>query len=267
MNHPFFLYPLRSTHFYTQPKHPAAFATSGPRHLSVITVELLKTFKTLTIIPLQTGQASFELNTRVNGAHDGKVKHLTFLELKTNLGIVTCGREGKAKLWMLSEDLNDKNRVKKWDPVRTFSHVGRIPRCSDSSRDRSIIAIGFDAQITLWSSETLALISTLSTTTNKTEFYTSLAFGPGHNLLAANTTSVHVWNLLTNQLTHKMTLEVPKVIKSPKTIQITSNTGIFVVDESMKLKCLTKNISCQAGLTCSDSRCFVVEKTATENRY
>jgi WD40 repeat protein len=154
------------------------------------------------------------LNTRINGAHDGEVNSVTFIGLGSTLGIVTCGNEGKAKLWHLggSGD-NEKGRSQRWDPVRTFSHIGQIPRCADSSRDQSVIAIGFDSLITLWSTKMLSLISTLSTVTCGSEFYTSLAFGPGNILMASNKTSIHVWSLLNNQLTHKMSLGEPRLIR------------------------------------------------------
>lgn len=184
--------------------------------------------------------------------------------MASNLGLLTCGSEGKAKLWLLGEG-GDKNRTKQWNPVRTFSHVGRIPRCADSSRDRSVLGIGFDSQITLWSTETLALISTLSTNASGAEVYTSLAFVSGHLVLAANKSSVHVWSLLNNQLSHRMALNEPQLFKSPRSVEISSGNGIFVVDDALKLKCLTKNVARLTRLACSDSRCFVVEREA-ENR-
>jgi len=213
----------------------------------------------------QTGQTSFELNTRINGAHDADINSLTFVDVASNLGLLTCGGEGKAKLWLLGEGSSDKSRGKQWNPVRTFSHVGRIPRCAGSSRDRSVLGIGFDSQITLWSTETLALISTLSTKATGSEVYSSLAFISGHLLLAANRSSVHVWSLLNNQLTHRMALNEPKLFKSPRSVEISSGHGIFVVDDAMKLKCLTKNVSRLTRLACSESRCFVVQRDS-ENR-
>ena len=169
---------------------------------------------------------------------------------------MTCGKEGKAKLWELGEGLT-------WEPVRTFTHVGCVPKCVDSSRDRSVLAIAFDNKITLWSSSLLSLLSTLSTTAdNNEDVYTSLAFGTGHLLLAANGSTVHVWSLLTNQLTYKMSLEHPKLIKTPKSIQITCSSGIFNLDEKMKLKCLSRDDAHLSRLACSENHCFVVARTA-----
>jgi hypothetical protein len=54
--------------------------------------------------------------------------------------------------------------------------------------------------------------------------------------------------------------------RSSKTVEIVSKTGIFVIDKTLKLKCLTKKVGPLSSLACSESRCFVVEK-ASENRY
>lgn len=174
---------------------------------------------------------------------------------------ITCGNEGNAKLWELGDQM-------RWQPVRTFAHVGCIPRCADSSCDSSVIAVGFDSKITLWNSEFLSLLSTLSTPTNvnlKSEDYTSLAFGIGHLLVAANRSSLHVWSLLTNQLAYKMSLEHSKLIRTPKTITITSSVGIYSLEDKMKLKCLSRKSAAHlSSLACSDSHCFIIRRTADQ---
>ena len=155
-----------------------------------------------------------------------------------------------------------------WQPVRTFTHVGCIPRCADSSCDSSVIAVGFDSKITLWNSEFLSLLSTLSTPTNvnmKNEDYTSLAFGVGHLLVAANCSSLNIWSLLTNQLAYRMTLDHPKLIKTPKTMTITSSVGIYSLEDKMKLKCLSRKSAHLSSLACSESHCFIVRRTPDQD--
>ena len=196
------------------------------------------------------------MNTRINGVHDGEVNSLSFVGLKNTIGLVTCGNEGKAKLWELGDRAS-------WTPVRTFTHVGCVPRCVDASRDSSVIGVAFDNKITLWSSELLSLLSTLSTTTGENkEDYTSLVFGPGHLLLAAINSAIHVWSLLTNQLTYKMSLSHPKLVKTPKSIMIASSSGIFNLDDKMKMKCLTRRTAHLSSLTCSENHSFIVCRTS-----
>jgi WD40 repeat protein len=195
------------------------------------------------------------LNTRINGAHDGDINSVSFVVLRNTIGLVTCGNEGKAKLW----ELGDRAM---WTPVRTFSHVGCVPRCVDASHDASVIGVAFDSKITLWSSELLSLLSTLSTTSDESkEDYKDLVFGPGHLLLAANNSAIHVWSLLTNQLTYKMSLSHPKLVKTPKSIIIASSSGVFNLDDKMKMTCLTRKSAHLSSLACSENHCFVVGRT------
>jgi hypothetical protein len=98
----------------------------------------------------------------------------------------------------------------------------------------------------------------------KNEDYTSLAFGIGHLLVAANRSSLYLWSLLTNQLAYKMSLDHPKLIKTPKTIKITSSVGIFSLEDKMQLKCLSRRSAHRSSLTCSESHCFIVRRTSDQ---
>lgn len=132
-------------------------------------------------------------------------------------------------------------------------------------KDKSTIAISFDNKITLWDVELLSIIATLSLSDSESNGpYTSLAFASRSCLLAADENTVHNWNLIANHLTHKISLQQPRIVKTLKLPMIITSNGIIRMDEKLRLQYLTKGISHVTSLTASESQ--VVGKVIWKNQ-
>ncbi|XP_054828300.1 WD repeat-containing protein 75 [Eublepharis macularius] len=101
---------------------------------------------------------SFALNTRINMPHEDQVTALCFRGTEdpnsTPLTMVTAGKDGQFKVWMLLSQNDEENRRAGWtcDFVGSYHNYQATNCCF--SEDGSLLAVGFEEVVTVWDSET-----------------------------------------------------------------------------------------------------------------
>jgi len=159
--------------------------------------------------------AQFELNTRINQPHTVPPHNLNFVTLPPDgaPGLVTCGNT-KAKLWRVRAGEG------RWEPVSSFMHLGKSPKAVAQSEDLSILAVTFGSSLTLWNSQSCAMIASLSLKDIcNTTSYDSVAFGRGdscHLIFGTqskkdiegkvSSSEVVVWNTITCRMVYRLPL-------------------------------------------------------------
>nr|XP_056717456.1 WD repeat-containing protein 75 [Euleptes europaea] len=107
---------------------------------------------------------SFTLNTRINTPHEDHVTALCFRGTEepdsTPSTVVTAGNDGRFKVWVLLAENDEESRSTSWtcDFVGSYHNYQATNCCF--SEDGSLLAVSFEAIVTVWDSETWDLKST-----------------------------------------------------------------------------------------------------------
>ncbi|XP_017756050.1 PREDICTED: WD repeat-containing protein 75 [Eufriesea mexicana] len=182
-----------------------------------------------------TKQQLFALNTSIELPHDGGVNALHFqpstLFDENGALAVTTGMDRKFKLWHLVEPSSIYKKTKHWQ-CHSIGDYRNLP-ASDAgfSIDGSLIGIGFDSSVTMWTPDTCTFKCSL--THSQYQYpVTRIEFGKQeacHLLVAASAQHIAVWNILSLTLIWSVHLKVATLTADPKS----SYMAAFTTDNSL----------------------------------
>ncbi|KAJ8384109.1 hypothetical protein AAFF_G00209000 [Aldrovandia affinis] len=157
---------------------------------------------------------SFELNTRVSSPHEDRVTAMCFSPDADAALLVTAGKDGHFKAWQLAGD-TPSDRVSWACEFVGGYHLLRPESCCFSA-DGSLLALGFEGVVTVWSPESWELLLTLSQPPGEIR---DLCFGRlSCSRYLLGTTSKNLlccWNLLTCSLEWSSRLDVTLLQADP----------------------------------------------------
>ncbi|XP_033899600.3 WD repeat-containing protein 75-like [Acipenser ruthenus] len=152
---------------------------------------------------------SFVLNTTITSPHEDHITALCFCNTNETTMLVTTGRDGRFKAWVLGDDSDIYRESVCWscDFVGTYHNLLATNCCF--SEDGSLLAVGFEQIITIWNPNTWDLVCTFCQPPGKIK---DLCFGRlscSKYLLGTTTNSfLCCWNLLTCTLEWSVGLNV-----------------------------------------------------------
>ncbi|KAM8933688.1 WD repeat-containing protein 75 [Pelodytes ibericus] len=152
---------------------------------------------------------SFILNTTINLPHEDQITSLCFRNSeKDSPTLVTTGKDGLFKAWMLRDDSDIYKQSSGWfcDFVGSY-HRNKATNCC-FSEDSSLLAVGFEEVITIWEANTWDMKHTFCQPPGKIR---SLCFGRINSskyLLASSDNGfISCWNLLSCALEWRAQLD------------------------------------------------------------
>lgn len=184
----------------------------------------------------------FVLNTSVEFPHENGINALKF-QPNTSLNgydhfVVTSGKDNKFKLWNLVDPESTYKQSKFWQ----FYSVGfyrQLPSTDAAfSIDGSILGVGFESSLTLWSPESMNLKATLSHILYP-QTITHVEFGKQescHLIVTGSAEHIAVWDILTLRLKWSVPLKLSTIAADPYTTYFaaftTENTLFVFTPES-----------------------------------
>ncbi|RXM37290.1 WD repeat-containing protein 75 [Acipenser ruthenus] len=103
---------------------------------------------------------SFVLNTTITSPHEDHITALCFCNTDETTLLVTTGRDGQFKAWVLGDDSDIYRESVCWscDFVGNYHNLHATNCCF--SEDGSLLAVGFEQIITIWNPNTWDLVCT-----------------------------------------------------------------------------------------------------------
>ncbi|KAG9349177.1 hypothetical protein JZ751_029501 [Albula glossodonta] len=104
---------------------------------------------------------SFELNTNISSPHEDRITAMCFsTDTETTL-LVTTSKDGHFKAWQLAKDWESQGDGTSWscDFVGSYHHLRPTSCCF--SADGSVLAVGFQEIVTVWSPDSWEICVTL----------------------------------------------------------------------------------------------------------
>uniref|UniRef100_A0A8C9SPG4 WD repeat domain 75 n=1 Tax=Scleropages formosus TaxID=113540 RepID=A0A8C9SPG4_SCLFO len=152
---------------------------------------------------------SFHLNTSISMAHEGQISAMCFSGDAEATMLVTTGRDGHFKAWLLADHPDAQGEGASWSCDYVGSYHRREPTRCCFSADGSLLAVGFGEVVTVWSPSTWELLVTFSQPPGDIR---DLCFGRlscSKYLLGTTTKNLLCcWNLLTCSLEWSSTVDV-----------------------------------------------------------
>ncbi|XP_014894795.1 WD repeat-containing protein 75 [Poecilia latipinna] len=184
---------------------------------------------------------SFVLNTTVSTPHEVRITAVTFdpaARGQTSL-LVSCGRDGLFKAWRLAPPAHPDDGGPSWTCDFVSGYHGLTPQRCCFSADGSLLAVGFQEVVTVWSPASWELLLTLS---QPPGIIRDLCFGrlSCSKFLLGTTSSDQLccWNLLTCSLEWSTSMEVSLLLADPLSDNMAAfchqdgNTDLFVFKPS-----------------------------------
>ncbi|XP_076755512.1 WD repeat-containing protein l(2)05287 [Xylocopa sonorina] len=177
----------------------------------------------------------FALNTSIELPHEGGVNALHFQPSmifdEEGALAVTTGRDKKFKLWHLVEPSSTYKKTKHWQ-CHSIGDYRNLPVTDAGfSIDGSLVAIGFDSSVTMWTPDTCTFKCSL--THSQYQYpVTRIEFGKQdacHLVVAASSQHIAVWNILSLTLVWSVPLRVATLTADPKTTYM----AVFTTDNSL----------------------------------
>lgn len=184
-----------------------------------------------------TKQQLFTLNTSIELPHEGGVNALHFqpstLFDENGTLAVTTGGDKKFKLWHLVEPSSMYKKTKHWQ-CHSIGDYRNLPVTDAAfSIDGSLVGIGFDSSVTMWTPDTCTFKCSL--THSQYQYpVTRIEFGRQeacHLVVAASTQHIAVWNILSLTLIWSVPLKVATLtadLKSAYMAVFTTDNSLFV---------------------------------------
>ncbi|XP_067116688.1 WD repeat-containing protein 75 isoform X1 [Osmerus mordax] len=158
---------------------------------------------------------SFVLNTTVSAPHEDRITAMCFCPLPETTMLVTASQDGSFKVWLLADQLDMNEDVNSW----SCDFVGRYhnlkPECCCFSADGSLLAVGFQEVVTVWSSASWELVTTFSKPPGTIR---DICFGRlscSKYLLGTTTNNLCCWNLLTCALEWSTSMDISLLVADP----------------------------------------------------
>ncbi|XP_003708110.1 WD repeat-containing protein l(2)05287 isoform X1 [Megachile rotundata] len=181
-----------------------------------------------------TKQQLFTLNTSIELPHEGGINALHFqpnIFGEDAAMAVTTGRDKKFKLWQLAEPSSVYKKTKHWQ-CHSIGDYRNLPVTDAGfSVDGSLVGIGFDSSVTMWTPDTCTFKCSL--THSKYQYpITRIEFGKQeacHLVVTASTQHIAVWNILSLTLIWSVPLKVATLTADPKSTYM----AVFTTDNSL----------------------------------
>ncbi|KAI1884865.1 hypothetical protein AGOR_G00214270 [Albula goreensis] len=159
---------------------------------------------------------SFELNTNISSPHEDRITAMCFsTDIETTL-LVTTSKDGHFKAWQLAKDWESQGDGTSWscDFVGSYHHLRPTSCCF--SADGSVLAVGFQEIVTVWSPDSWEMCLTLCQPPGEIR---DLCFGRlSCSRYLLGTTSKNLlccWNLLTCSLEWSTSIDVTLLLSDP----------------------------------------------------
>ncbi|XP_031836889.1 WD repeat-containing protein l(2)05287 isoform X2 [Nomia melanderi] len=175
----------------------------------------------------------FSLNTSIELPHEGGVNALHFQPTFDEDGMlaVTTGRDKKFKLWHLVESTSMYKKAKHWQ-CHSIGDYRNLPVTDAGfSIDGSLVGIGFDSSLTMWTPDTCTFKCSL-THSRYQQPITRIEFGRQescHLVITASTEHIAVWNILSLTLIWSVPLKVATLAADSKS----NYMAVFTTDNSL----------------------------------
>uniref|UniRef100_A0A8C7SRQ6 WD repeat domain 75 n=1 Tax=Oncorhynchus mykiss TaxID=8022 RepID=A0A8C7SRQ6_ONCMY len=158
---------------------------------------------------------SFVLNTTVTAPHEDRITAMFFSPSPETTMLVTTSLDGHFKAWLLA-DHSDANAEGFWACDFVGGYHLLKPGCCSFSADGSLLSVGFQEVVTVWSPASWELLTTLSQPPGAIR---DLCFGRlscSKYLLGASTKNqLCCWNLLTCSLEWSTPMDVSLLQTDP----------------------------------------------------
>uniref|UniRef100_A0A672FRF0 WD repeat-containing protein 75 second beta-propeller domain-containing protein n=1 Tax=Salarias fasciatus TaxID=181472 RepID=A0A672FRF0_SALFA len=157
------------------------------------------------------GTQSFVLNTTISAPHEAQITALCFQQAADSQTtvLVSTSRDGHFKAWQLAEGPS-------WSCDFVGAYHGLVPYCCAFSADGSLLAVGFQEVVTVWSPASWELLATLSQPPGTVR---DLCFGRlSCSKYLLGTTAGNLlccWNLLTCSLEWSTSMEISLLLADP----------------------------------------------------
>ncbi|XP_033329848.2 WD repeat-containing protein l(2)05287 [Megalopta genalis] len=176
----------------------------------------------------------FSLNTSIELPHEGGVNALRFQPTtfdEDEILAITTGRDKKFKLWHLVESTSMYKKTRHWQ-CHSIGDYRNLPVTDAGfSIDGSLVGIGFDSSVTMWTPDTCTFKCSL-THSRYNEPITRIEFGNQeacHLVVTTSTTHIAVWNTLSLTLMWSVPLRVTTLAADSKSIYM----AVFTADNSL----------------------------------
>ncbi|XP_043254565.1 WD repeat-containing protein 75 [Colletes gigas] len=182
-------------------------------------------------------QQLFTLNTSIELPHDGGINALHFQPCTSfdedEPLVITTGGDKKFKLWHLVESSSMYKKPKYWQCHSIGDYRNLSVTDAGFSIDGSLVGIGFDSSVTMWTPDTCTFKCSL--THSQYQYpVTRIEFGKQeacHLVVAASTQHIAVWNILSLTLIWSVPLKVATLAADSKSMYMavfTTNNSLFV---------------------------------------
>uniref|UniRef100_A0A672FTV9 WD repeat-containing protein 75 second beta-propeller domain-containing protein n=1 Tax=Salarias fasciatus TaxID=181472 RepID=A0A672FTV9_SALFA len=164
------------------------------------------------------GTQSFVLNTTISAPHEAQITALCFQQAADSQTtvLVSTSRDGHFKAWQLAAPAPAHTEGPSWSCDFVGAYHGLVPYCCAFSADGSLLAVGFQEVVTVWSPASWELLATLSQPPGTVR---DLCFGRlSCSKYLLGTTAGNLlccWNLLTCSLEWSTSMEISLLLADP----------------------------------------------------
>nr|XP_023670540.1 WD repeat-containing protein 75 isoform X1 [Paramormyrops kingsleyae] len=152
---------------------------------------------------------SFQLNTTIYMPHEGHICSMCFRDGGETTTLVTTGRDGHFKAWVLAEDTDTQGISSHWSCEFVGDYHLLTPSACCFSADGSLLAVSFREVVTVWRPGTWELLATFSQPPGDIRDLCFGRLGCSKFLLGTTTEGVLCcWNLLTCSVEWSTALDV-----------------------------------------------------------
>ncbi|XP_048834341.1 WD repeat-containing protein 75 [Brienomyrus brachyistius] len=159
---------------------------------------------------------SFQLNTTICMPHEGHICSMCFCDADETTTLVTTGRDGHFKAWVLVDDTDAQGMTSHWSCEFVGGYHHLTPSACCFSADGSLLAVGFREVVTVWLPGTWELLVTFSQPPGDIRDLCFGRLGCSKFLLGTTTEGVLCcWNLLTCSVEWSTALDVTLLQPDP----------------------------------------------------
>uniref|UniRef100_A0A1A7X3U7 WD repeat domain 75 n=2 Tax=Iconisemion striatum TaxID=60296 RepID=A0A1A7X3U7_9TELE len=201
---------------------------------------------------------SFVLNTTVSAPHEARITAMCFdqaADSQTST-LVSSSRDGHFKAWQLGSAAHTDDEGPSWSCDFVGAYHGLVPRCCCFSADGSLLAVGFQEVVTVWSPTSWELLTTLSQPPGDIR---NLCFGQlscSRYLLGSNDKKMLCcWNLLTCSLEWSTSMDVSLLLVDSRSENMAAfcfqdgSTDLFVFKPNEPRPLFSQKAVCSGRVT------------------
>ncbi|XP_037542199.1 WD repeat-containing protein 75 [Nematolebias whitei] len=201
---------------------------------------------------------SFVLNTTISAPHEARITAVCFNETADSrtTTLVSSSTDGHFKAWQLAVPDHTDDQDPSWSCEFVGDYHGLVPERCCFSADGSLLAVGFQEVVTVWSAASWELLTTLSQPPGGIR---DLCFGRlscSKYLLGTNNKKMLCcWNLLSCSLEWSTSMDVSLLLADPLSKNMAAfcfqngSTDLFVFDPSEPLPLFSHKAVCSGRVT------------------